>query len=216
MKTVAILGSKGGTGKSSLAHCLAYGARLIGLDAAMVHTDQRPAVRGRRPYAYFDASANYSQVTTLIRGQQDAEGLMVIDGAGNRPHVDLWVARTVDLVLIPVTNSAEDVRCAMADLARFACPRARLVINRWPSNRLVRAVMQRYVAALPESRVLGYLPDVGAVRHFLDDGDWRTPPTKVGNLARRLYRMVNPLLEGVDDFAVSADEDVDMVVETVV
>ena len=31
MKTVAILGSKGCTGKSSLTHCLAYGAHLFGL-----------------------------------------------------------------------------------------------------------------------------------------------------------------------------------------
>ncbi len=195
MKTVAILGSKGGTGKSSLTHALTYGAHLLGQDAVMVHTDQRPPVKSERPYRYLDASANYSLVTNLVKEHQDAPGFMVIDGAGNRPHVDLWVARSVDLVLIPVTNSAEDVRCAMNDLSRFADPRVHVLINRWPSNRLVRMVVQKYVDQLPESRVLGHVSDVGAVRRFLDDGDWGRPPTKVNNLARGLYRMVNARVE---------------------
>lgn len=199
MKTVAILGSKGGTGKSSLSHCLAFGAHLFGLEAVMVHTDQRPPVKALRPYRYMDASANYSQVTTLIREHGDDDGLLVIDGAGNRPHVDLWVARTVDLVLVPVTNSAEDVRCALNDLSRFSNPNARIVVNRWPANRLVRMVMQRYVDLLPPSRIIGKLPEVGAMRHFLDDSKWHTPPTKVNNAARRLFRMVNTMLEGFED-----------------
>jgi len=206
MKTVAILGSKGGTGKSSLTHCLAYGAYLFGLETLMVHTDQRPPVKAGRPYRYMDASANYSQVTSLIRERTDEDGLMVIDGAGNRPHVDLWLARTVDLVLVPVTNSAEDVRCAMKDLSRFANPNAHIVVNRWPANRLVRMVMQRYVDQLPPSRVIGKLPEVGAMRHFLDDGEWHTPPTKVNNASRRLFRMVNTMLEGFEDEPVSGAE----------
>jgi len=76
MKSVAILGSKGGTGKSSLSHCLVYGAHLFGLDAVMVHTDQRPRVKGKRPY-------RYSQVATLIRQHEKDDGLLVVDGAGN-------------------------------------------------------------------------------------------------------------------------------------
>jgi chromosome partitioning protein len=195
VKTIAILGSKGGTGKSSLAHCLAYGAHLMGENAAMVHTDQRPPVKSTRPYEYLDASANYSLVTQLIRDRADQEGVMVIDGAGNRPHVDLWVTRTVDLVLIPVTNSAEDVRCAMNDLARFANPKARLLVNRWPANRLVRMVIQRYADRLPESRIIGRLPEVAAVRQFLDDGEWRRPSTRVNNLSRQLYRMIHVVLQ---------------------
>ncbi len=195
MKTIAILGSKGGTGKSSLAHCLAYGAHLMGEHAVMVHTDQRPPVKSVRPYEYLDASANYSLVTQLIRDRASEQGVMVIDGAGNRPHVDLWVTRTVDLVLIPVTNSAEDVRCAMHDLSRFANPKARLVINRWPSNRLVRMVVQRYADQLPASRVIGRLSEVSALRRFLDDGPWSRPPTRVNNLSRQFYRLVHAAMQ---------------------
>ncbi len=203
MKTIAILGSKGGTGKSSLAHCLAYGAHLMGTPSAMVHTDQRPPVKGLRPYEYLDASANYSLVTQLIRDRSGEDGMMVIDGAGNRPHVDLWVTRSVDLVLIPVTTSAEDVRCALNDLSRFANPKARLVVNRWPSNRLVRLVVQRYAERLPESRVVARLPEVGAVRQFLDDGEWRKPSTRVNNLCRQLYRTIQAALQEQDRSQVS-------------
>lgn len=198
MKTVAILGSKGGTGKSSLSHCLAYGAHLMGLDSVLVHTDQRPPVKGERPYRYLDASGNYAQVSGLIRDHQARDGLMVIDGAGNRQHVDLWVARSADLVLVPVTNNAEDVRCAMYDLTRLANPKAHIVINRWPANRMVRLVMQRYVDKLPESLLLGKMPEVGALRHFLDDADLHTPPTKVGNAARHLYRLVQGKMEELE------------------
>jgi hypothetical protein len=177
------------------------------MHAAMVHTDQRPPIRGERPYEYLDASSNYSQVAGLIRTRADGDGLLVIDGAGNRPHVDNWLAATVDLVLVPVTNSAEDVRCALNDLSRIASPKAYLVINRWPANRLVRIVMQRYVDQLPASRVIGTLPEVGALRHLLDDGGWHTPPTKVRSLARRLFRMVYRRLQATTDRVVVHDDE---------
>jgi len=204
VKTIAILGSKGGTGKSSLAHCLTYGAHLMGHPAVMVHTDQRPPVKSQRPYEYLDASANYSLVTQLIRDRADEDGFMIIDGAGNRPHVDLWVTRTVDLVLIPVTSNSEDVRCAMHDLSRFANPKARLVINRWPSNRLVRMVVQRYVQQLPDSRIIGHLPEVSAVRRFMDDGEWNKPSTRVNNLCRQLYRMIVASLQDMPEQTAAA------------
>jgi len=157
----------------------------------MVHTDQRPPIRARRPYEYVDASANYSRVSSLLKANEERDGLMVIDGAGNRPHLDIWLARTVDLVLIPVTNSPEDVRCAFADLTRVADPRVYVIINKWPANALVRAVMQRYIDNIPASRVAGRLPEVGAARTLLEDRVWQTPSTKVNNLARRFYRLVH-------------------------
>lgn len=160
----------------------------------MVHTDQRPPIKSKRPYEYVDASGNYSQVSSLVKSREDRDGLMVIDGAGNRPHLDIWLARTVDMALIPVTNSPEDVRCALADLTRIGDPRVYVLINKWPSNSLVRLVMQRYIETLPGPRIAGRLQEVGAVRNFLEDAAWRTPATKVGNLARHFYRLVQGAL----------------------
>ena len=189
MRTIAILGSKGGTGKTSLSHGLAYGACLHKQPAVMVHTDQRAPIKSVRPYECVDASENFSRVIAAVKARENREGLLVIDGAGNRPHQDTWITRSVDLVLVPVTNSPEDVRCALADLTRLADPRVYLVLNRWPSNSLVRAVMQRYIEPLPPTRLAGRLAEVGAVRSLLEDTTWQTPPTKVNNLARQLYRL---------------------------
>ncbi len=171
----------------------------------MVHTDQRPPIKSERPYVYVDASSNYSQVSTLLKAYDDREGLTVIDGAGNRPHLDLWLAQTVDLVLIPVTNSSEDVRCALADLSRMSDPRVYLIVNKWPANYLVRMVMQRYMESLPASRVAGRLPEVGAVRGFLEDTPWHTPPTRVGNLARHFYRVVQSTLRRHETYPLPAE-----------
>ncbi len=189
MRSVAILGSKGGTGKTSLSHCLAYGACLHKQQAVMVHTDQRAPIRSKRPYECIDASENFSRVIAAVKAHEKHDGLLVIDGAGNRPHQDTWITRSVDLVLVPVTNSPEDVRCAMTDLIRLADPRVFVVVNRWPTNSLVRAVMQRYIEPLPTTRLAGRLPEVGAMRMLLEDAVWQTPPTKVNNLARQLYRL---------------------------
>ncbi|MDJ0891487.1 MAG: hypothetical protein QNK18_09895 [Gammaproteobacteria bacterium] len=194
MRTIAILGSKGGTGKTSLSHCLAYGAYLHKQQAVMAHTDQRPPIKSERPYEYLDASDNFSRVISAVKANRDRDGLMVIDGAGNRPHQDAWITRSVDMVLIPVTNSPEDVRCALADLTRLADPKVYVVVNRWPTNSLVRAVMQRYIKPLPTSRFAGRLPEVGAMRALLEDTAWRTPPTKVNNLARQFYRLADGTL----------------------
>jgi hypothetical protein len=60
----------------------------------MVHNDQRPPIKAKRPYEYVDASINYSQVSTLLKSCEARGGLMVVDGAGNRPPwISGWRAR---------------------------------------------------------------------------------------------------------------------------
>ena len=49
MKIVAFFGTKGGTGKSTLSHLLAYGASLHGLAALVVHTCSGPQTSAVRP-----------------------------------------------------------------------------------------------------------------------------------------------------------------------
>ncbi len=169
----------------------------------------REAIKRPRPYSYVDCSKNTSQITKLIEHYTEQPGFLVIDGAGHRPHLALWLTRSMGLVLIPVTNSAENVRCALQDLARFDNERVRVIVNGWPANRLVRLVMQGYVEALPQHRLAGRLSEIGSMRVFLEDAEWRIPPGKVINQARRLFRLVEkrldqPACEGSETVATEA------------
>ena len=193
MQVVATVGSKSGIGKSTLAHALAFGATLRQAVGVMVHTDQRPPVASTgRPYGYIDGRTP----ERLVRVLEDAarhEGLLVIDGGGNRPAFDQVIAQAADLALIPVTLNAEDIRLALQDLERL--PGAKAVFNRWPVNPFTQAVALRYEARLPKDRYLGRLIEVGGVRAFLEDAEpWQTPPTKVNNFARALDGMVRSVL----------------------
>lgn len=87
MKVVAFFGSKGGTGKSTLSHLLAYGAALQGEPAVVVHTDDRePESHDGRPYHYFDGRDPRRLYSVLEKSRaSDQPGLCVIDGGGNRP-----------------------------------------------------------------------------------------------------------------------------------
>ena len=75
------------------------------------------------------------------RSSADSFGLRT--SFGNRPQQDTGITRRVDLVLVPGTKSPEDVRGAITDLTRLAEPRVLVVVNRWPTNSLVRPVMQQ-------------------------------------------------------------------------
>src|SRR5512143_2662276 len=106
MQVIAIVSSKGGTGKSTLAHALAWGATLGQAMGIMVHTDQRPPLNSTgRPYGYIDGRTPERLVQVL----EDAvrhEGLLIIDGGGNRPAFDQIIAQAADLVLVPATRNA--------------------------------------------------------------------------------------------------------------
>lgn len=189
MKVITIFGSKGGTGKSTLAHALAFGATLRGEMGIVVHTDNRPPVDCTgRPYGYVDGR-DPEHIVRVLENAKQHEGLLVIDGGGNRPAFDSVIAQAADLVLVPVTLNAEDIRLASSDLERL--PEAWAIFNRWPVNWFARAVAERYATRLPQERCLGRLIEVGSVRVFLDDADpWQTPPTRTNNFARALYGMV--------------------------
>ena len=102
MKIVAFFGSKGGTGKSTLSHLLAYGATLQGEAALVVHTDERePETHLGRPYHYFDGHDPKRLYRVLEKAKATDSGLCVLDGAGNRPGVAETLAKAADLVIIP-------------------------------------------------------------------------------------------------------------------
>lgn len=198
MKLVAFFGTKGGTGKSTLSHLLAYGAALHGQAALVVHTDVRePERHQRRPYHYFDGRDPAQLYALLATAKRETPGLCVIDGGGNRPGVSATLAKAADLVLIPCGIGGQDATLALADLAHL--PGAWIVVNRWPTlpKHPRRAKAEAYLAQLPPARILCRLGESVAAERFTesDATPWTTPSTRVTTAARALYGRIAKQLE---------------------
>jgi len=133
-KIICIIGNKGGTGKTTLSHLLAYGLGLFGKYTVAVLTDveRQPLARVGRNYLPFDArqTDNLARVVHKLRSVEHWYG--VVDGGGNRPQMDATLAGLADLVLLPFRDSHEDIRTLIQDLERF--PRAYALPSQWPSN----------------------------------------------------------------------------------
>jgi cellulose biosynthesis protein BcsQ len=147
---ICIIGSKGGTGKTTLSHLLAHGLGLFGKYALAVLTDidRQPLFKANRNYLPFDArqTDNLERAVRTLRRTDDWYG--IVDGGGNRPQMDAALASLSDLVLIPFRDSHEDMRTLAADLVRI--PQAYALPSQWPNNR-----MQRKAAEHSLERLLG-------------------------------------------------------------
>ena len=110
MKTVAMLGKKGGTSKTATSHLLCLGAYLHGIPAAYVLTDPERKVRGDgRPYAVLDGRLPDQLALIFTSSQSNLNGWLVIDGGGNRPDFDIEIGKNADLSIIPFRPSEEDI-----------------------------------------------------------------------------------------------------------
>lgn len=203
MKGVAIVGKKGGVGKTALSHALALGAAWLGVPAYLMHTDDRePMIVRGRPYMYYDARKPEA-LETLISAALNQDGLCVIDSGGNRPEFDTWIADSVDLVLLPVTPDPEAVKEGLEHLKRLedkGAANVRLIVNMYPSGKNEQLYVEKYFNKLPIEKIIGRIGNVRAIRTLSEDDDakFATPSSKVNNLTRSLYRQVRDALESED------------------
>lgn len=167
MKTVAILGRKGGSGKSTLSYFLSHGmatgvSEAIGRDiwTVLLRTDnrtRRPSeLNNKRRYMVAAVPGDETDgeyITTLVK-QIEAipDSFLVIDGGANRRMYDYAACAVADLVLIPTGCSEEDLETADADyddLMEFIQSNGRstevfLVRNQWPGvQRKLEALMAK-------------------------------------------------------------------------
>lgn len=202
MKGIAITGRKGGIGKTSIAHLLALGAAWQGIPAYLMHTDNRAPLKvNGRPYMYYDARKPET-LETLIGAALNNDGFCIIDSGGNRSEFDKWIARTVDLVVIPVTPDPEDVQEALAHMAALeesGAENVRFIVNKYPAHKNERLFVARYFAQLPENKIISRLAEIKAIRLLRESDvqEFQTPPSKVNNLARQLFFDVKVALESI-------------------
>jgi hypothetical protein len=133
MKSVAILGGKGGSTKTASSHLVCLGAYLHGIPAAYALTDPQRKVRGEvRPYAVLDGRLPEQLALILDSSRSNLNGRLVIDGGGNQPAFGMEVSKHVDLTIIPFRASEEDIDTVAQSLA--AMPNALAWPSAWPTN----------------------------------------------------------------------------------
>jgi chromosome partitioning protein len=170
MKSVAILGGKGGTTKTATSHLLCLGADLQGLPACYVLTDPQRKVRGEgRPYAVLDG--RLPEQLALIFSSRDANlnGWLIIDGGGNRPEFDKKIAENVDLTIIPFRASEEDIDTVAQSLSSL--PNSLAWPSAWPTNAFAinsaRYLIDGLNKAFPQRIIQPPIPFVNSISDLL-------------------------------------------------
>lgn len=203
IKGVAFLGEKGGVGKTNLAHAFALGAAWKEKAAYFMHTDDRePITIIDRPYDFEDAR-NPERLQELARNAMNLDGYFVIDGGGNRPDFDAWIAESMDVILLPVPPDEEAINLALKQMARLesgGAENAYYILNMFPSNRFEQQAAAQEWAALPKNRVLTAVPKMNAISVLRksDAQPFQTPPSKVNNFARKLFLDVDYALRCIE------------------
>ncbi|MFM2041531.1 MAG: hypothetical protein RLY86_107 [Pseudomonadota bacterium] len=191
-KLIAIVGEKGGTGKTTVAHLIGHGAGSLPqrIDAAVITTDpQDDPVGGLRRYLPLDGR-NLSDLPALLEHLDQQERLLVVlDGAAARPELDKLVQSFADLVILPFGPSFQDFTRVMKDLSRL--PAAYALPNRWPTNPQVAARAREWLGQIPADRCLPPLTSMARVDRLLDGCAYRDVATP---LSRRAQALVLELL----------------------
>jgi chromosome partitioning protein len=198
MKSVAILGGKGGTTKTATSHLLCLGADLQGLPACYVLTDPQRKVRGEgRPYAVLDG--RLPEQLALIFSSRDANlnGWLIIDGGGNRPEFDKKVAENVDLTIIPFRASEEDIDTVAQSLSSL--PNSLAWPSAWPTNAFAiasaRYLIDGLSKAFPQRIIQPPIPFVNSISDLLAL-TLVVPSTVVRAAARKAFQTLSNYYDG--------------------
>jgi chromosome partitioning protein len=137
MKIVAVIGQKGGTGKTTTAENLAVVAAMQGATVALIDLDSQPTAttwgdrrEGENPAVVSAQVARLRQVLEAAKSQKTS--LVVLDTPPRTSEAMLEAAKVADLVLVPVRPLINDMETlpALRQVVTFAgSPPAFVLIN---------------------------------------------------------------------------------------
>ena len=146
---VAVVGQKGGSGKTTVARAAARGLGLLGVPAYIIITDNRQddlhddavwrkyrTLDGRTPEK-IDALL---RKVAIIRGTEEQRAVFIFDGAGTRgSESDLRLADASDAVIVPFSASHNDLSTIFKDYLTLPEWQQRggkinLLPTRWPTS----------------------------------------------------------------------------------
>lgn len=141
MKTVAIVGSKGGVGKTSLSINLAVAAAIKNKETVLIDLDPQASASkwkdSREAESPVVISCQASRLEKVLETAQDGGAqLVVIDTAPHSESSALAAIRAADLILIPCQPSILDLRAIgnTIDLVKLAKKTATVVLNSVPTR----------------------------------------------------------------------------------
>jgi chromosome partitioning protein len=139
MKTISIISTKGGSGKTTLALNLATVAESFGHSAVVIDLDPQASAKGwhdhRKKESPVVISAQASRISdVLATAKQHGADICIIDTAPHSETSALAAARAADLILIPCRPGILDIRgiSTSVDLAQLAKRPALVVLNAIP------------------------------------------------------------------------------------
>ncbi|MGC3963291.1 MAG: hypothetical protein QM803_08150 [Rhodocyclaceae bacterium] len=203
---ICIIGTKGGTGKTTLSHLLCHGLSLLGRRTACVMTDEYrdPLPPQGRRYIMADARSPQARVKVVEKLKELPGWMGVLDGGANRTDTDISLYEMSDLVLLPFRDSPEDLRTVMHDLELF--PRAFALPSQWPKNKWQQEAAAKLITSMPadmQDRVLSPTYAVSASKLLLQSTPPDSLPAALNSAAKAVAGQVVAIL-GDDVAAVEA------------
>lgn len=214
MKVIAVLGRKGGGGKTACSHLLSLAFGLAGYKPVLIQTDLRgstpPMSAPGRPYWLFGLDASQPEQSSRTmkqvfdRAQKTQGSIVVLDGGANRDAIDEGLAKRSNLVIIPVADGPEDLevgaddRQHMEDLLKGQVP-VRILLNRWPGRKaelepfLKDEYVVDFMARTEGLRLATMVPRLRSAKALLDHSNPESGPN-VRKVGRQLLEEVAGLL----------------------
>jgi len=158
-KVIALVGSKGGSGKSSTAHLIAHGAGSLPrpINAVVLTTDPEEEPRDDpRRYLVRDARTPALLLAELEHWLAQDRILVLVDGAAARPDLDAVVQDVADMALLPYKPAAQDAERAVLNLERLA--KAVALPTAWPRHPGTARRVRRWLEMVPEKRRMAPFP----------------------------------------------------------
>jgi hypothetical protein len=184
-------GTRGGVGKTVLAHATCLGATLHNQAAAYFLTDPLRKLRKEgRPYAVLDGRDPRNLARFLLESRK-LFSWAITDGGGNRPAFDEELAAIADMFILPVRNTDEDMDVVGNDLMRI--PKAIAWPTAWPTIafglRAANLKLERFVKSFPQRVIMTSLPKVDSSAQLLADV-LESPRTIVRDMARKVFEVM--------------------------